>query len=238
MLSKAQIDNLKELYNNLQRDIQEASGTISGLRGEIKKLVGEKGKLEDEISEGNNILLESNARLSSTLSSVREAEQDFKVKKSEQVKYLEGIQELITRAEFSYEGVISRIKNKLDELETISFSHAESKESFNKINGEVSSLNLIHQSLNENVKELLLQYSEAQKSIESLRVESQKEITSLISQRRAVEAEIEEKQRSLDGFQENKIREEERMNERQRDLNVLEARLRLALESNNIPFKL
>lgn len=237
-LSKVQIDNLKELYNNLQKDIEEASVIISEKRRTLKDIIVECGNWEKKILDHEKQFEDDHKRLLALNDHIKNRSLQIESDEKNALARLESVRISTAYENGLLDTVVSKRKNIEADLSSIAPRHAEAIEAFNVRQREINSSNVTISDLKQQILNLSREYNELIKSMDSSRTENRKELESSIAQKRSIESEIETRQRSLDSFEVNKKAKEEELEKRTYDLDVLEARLRIHLEKNKIPFKL
>lgn len=242
MPKKVQIDNLKELYNSIQRNIENGIKTLNVTNADIetaritfdeankqnlellRAIEENKNKIELEKKAFQAYMAEQRLAIEQEKMRLQELSREVNSQVESSGRKLRDNQVFISQTQLSIDTLASRQSEVYLEHTSLSKDH--------------SSLQGNHYALEGRYDDLSGRYKDLEFSFKVLTEQNRKEIESYIAQRNAIKQEIELAQASLSGFKDNRSRMEKEMAQRETDLNVLEARLRIALTSNGIPFKL
>ncbi len=238
MLTKAMIDNSKELYNNLQANIQDASKFLTNLHieiGDANKILKDLGQ---QIFVARNQLGDLKGQIEAEQISIDKERKDIQTRRDELVQIEKDHVLAVTNSSAKVNRNNVLIK---ETSEALALAQREYDLHASKLTGrkeQLSSmtdeLTLLMAKVNTTSDEL----KALQKSTQTMRAENAKEIDTHLAKKAEIEKEIYIKQRSLDGFQANKTKMEEDLKRREYDADVLLGRAKMALDRLGVPYKL
>ena len=235
---KRKILDWTHLYNSIKTNIQDASQKLSAIFVQIENQQNSLDSLNQNLLKVSEELFEIEIKKKQTLNEIQREREVFEETKSALVLRQEKAElELkekeknLERKELETDDKVRVSKDKLIEIKKqIENKRAELPSLGNKLvkaNSELVKANSELVFLKENIEEFK-QYQE----------NALREKNSLIKQREKIEADIYEKQRSLDSFKENKNKMEKDLLRKMKDLQILEGRLRNSFKKIGEDFSL
>lgn len=235
MTPKVENANLNQLNNSLKREIQEASKYLTNL---LRENQDKLKKIDLQILEAQRILDETLARNEIHKKNIEDDLVSHKAviaTHQEKVKELQSKQNEADHKARYHDSMVGDSIEKLhsldDEIEKVS-SILESKK--REIIAERVSLEFVEAQIATRHRDL-----DGLNDLVSVgKVQLQKDVSGLISQKKELEIEIFARQRSLDGFKSNAEAIRNALDLKRNDLYVLEQRLKKALTGAGIPYRI
>jgi chromosome segregation ATPase len=237
-LSKVQIDNLKELYNSLQHNLSDISKILNEKHSELKEVLERLRVAGLDLDNTKVELEQSRKEIFSINKSV--AERQDELKKEEELHQI-NLQETVSLIS-EKEGRHRELSNKIHNIESeISLASAEITNLDSLIVSKKEELLSIEADIRiaqADLRDVDLEFSSKVRELTDLETSKQKELQAFVAQKKELENEIIALRGTHSSYYNTLLEREENIKTKESDLNILEARLRMALEKNNIHYKL